>query len=66
MRSLEDRRRLFEEENGTCEMQETLLSIADFMIDNNVIEEEDKQKIIEDKFVDSSYLFEAIDNLKEK
>ncbi len=66
MRSLEERRKLFEEENGTCEMQETLLSIADFMIDNNVIEEEDKQKIIEDKFVDSSYLFEAIDNLKEK
>lgn len=66
MRSLEERKALFEEKDGSSEMQDTLLSIADFMIDNNVIEEESKQKIIEDKFVDSSYLFEAIENLNAK
>lgn len=66
MRSLEDRKALFEEKDGSCEMQDTLLSIADFMIDNNVIEEENRQKIIDDKFVDSSFLFEAIENLNAK
>lgn len=63
MRPLEDRRKLFEEENGSSEMQETLLSIADFMISNKVIEEESRQKIIDDKFVDSSYIFKAVESL---
>lgn len=66
MRSLEDRKALFEETNGSSEMQETLLSIADFMIDNNIIEAESRQKIIDDKFVDSSFLFEAVENLNAK
>ncbi|MDO5538836.1 MAG: NrtA/SsuA/CpmA family ABC transporter substrate-binding protein [Eubacteriales bacterium] len=63
MRSLEERRKLFEEKDGSCEMQDTLLSIADFMVSNKVIEEESRQKIIDDKFVDSSYIFEAVESL---
>ena len=57
MRSLDERKALFEEKDGSTEMQDTLLSIADFMVNNAVIEEESKQKIIDDGFVDSSYLF---------
>lgn len=64
MRSLDERKALFEEKDGSTEMQDTLLSIADFMVDNAVVEEESKQKIIDDGFVDSSYLFEAIKNLE--
>lgn len=63
MRSLEERKGLFEEKDGSSEMQDTLLSIADFMVSNHVIEEESKQKIINDQFVDPTYLFEAVKNL---
>ena len=55
---------IFDESKGDSVVTQSLLDVADFMIANNIITEEDKNTMIANQPVQTSYLFEAIKNLE--
>ncbi|MGM9662161.1 MAG: ABC transporter substrate-binding protein [Oscillospiraceae bacterium] len=50
--------------NGNSKLSEAMYSIADFMIENGLIEAENKEDLIANGFVDTSYMLKAIENVK--
>ncbi len=55
--TLEENKAYFEEdENGSCRAEEILLEFTDFMISQGKITEEDKQTMIDNNFVDGSFI----------
>ena len=49
--------------NGNSKLATAMYSIADFMIDRGLIEASDKQMLIDNGFIDSSFMLEAIENV---
>lgn len=55
--TLEENKAYFEEdENGSCRAEEILLMFTDFMISQGKMTEEDKQSMLDNGFVDSSFI----------
>lgn len=42
--------------DGTCEAERILLTFADFMISQGKLTEADKQRMIDNNFVDTSFM----------
>lgn len=62
LRSLEAQKEMFTEKDGTSEVLESYKTVSDFMVANNVITEEDKQTFYDNKTIDPTYMFKAIEN----
>lgn len=55
--TLEENKAYFEDDgNGSCKAKEIMLMFADFMISQGKITEEDKQTMIDNNFVDGSFI----------
>lgn len=55
--TIEENKKLFKKDaNGNCEAQEILIKFADFLISQGKMKPEDKQKMIDNQFVDSSFM----------
>lgn len=52
------------DENGNSKLSDAMYTIADFMVENGLIEASDKEALIENGFVDTSYMLQAIENVK--
>lgn len=64
IRSLDEQKEMFTETNGTSEVLQSFETVIDFMIQNEVIKEADKQTFYDNNSIDSSYMIKAIDNIK--
>ena len=55
--TIEENKALFlEDADGTCEAERILLTFADFMISQGKLTEADKQRMIDNNFVDTSFM----------
>lgn len=64
-RSRDSQLELFEEdENGVTKMHESLSTVADFMVENNLIEKSDKEKLFSLNPVCTEYFKEAVSKLE--
>lgn len=52
------------DENGNSKLSDSMYAIADFMVENGLIEASDKEALIENGFVDTSYMLQAIENVR--
>ncbi len=50
--------------NGGSKLATAMYNIADFMIDRGLIEETDKQMLIDNGFIDTSFMLEAVENVR--
>lgn len=50
--------------DGNSKLSDSMYAIVDFMIDRGLIEASDKDLLIENGFVDTSYMMKAIENVK--
>lgn len=64
LRSLEEQEKMFKEENGTSEILNSYETVIDFMVKNKVITEADKQTFYDNKSIDATYMYKAIENLR--
>lgn len=53
-----------EENGGSSKLADTIWEISDFMVNTGLIEESDKEALMEAGFVDTSFMLEAIENVK--
>lgn len=51
-------------EDGTSKLAETVWEISDFMVSTGLIEEDAKNELMESGFVDTSYMLQAIENVR--
>lgn len=56
---------IFDETNGTSQALESLDTVAQFMVDNEVISEEEKEACLASEPIKASFLMQAIENLKQ-
>lgn len=64
-RSLEQQKEMFTKKNGSSEVSASYDTVIQFMINNHVISEEDAQAFYDNKTIDATHLFRAIENVKE-
>ena len=62
--SIDEQLNRFEDKNGQSPVQQTLLEIADFMVENKIIEQSDADTLIDNKLIDDSFLKQAIKELQ--
>lgn len=64
LRSLEEQKAMFTENNGTSEVLESYGTVSDFMVKNGVIKESDKQTFYDNNSIAPSYMLKAIENIQ--
>lgn len=64
LRSLDEQKEMFTESDGTSEVLKSYETVIEFMVQNEVIKEADKQTFYDNNSIDASYMFKAIENLK--
>lgn len=64
-RSLEQQKEMFTENNGSSEVSASYDTVIQFMVNNHVITEEDAQTFYDNQTIDATYMFQAIENVKE-
>ncbi|MBS7182218.1 MAG: NrtA/SsuA/CpmA family ABC transporter substrate-binding protein [Eubacterium sp.] len=62
--SIDEQLNRFKSENGQSDMEKTLTEIADFMVKNNIIEQKDADKLMENKLIDGSFMEKAAEGLE--
>ncbi len=62
--SIDEQLSRLDDQNGQSQTQQTLLKIADFMVENKIIEQSDADTLIDNKLVDASFFKKAAEGLK--
>ncbi len=63
MPSLEEQKSYISEENGVSEVEEGLKEIAQFMVDNNLLEQSSVDALFDSDFIQPQYFMEAYENV---
>lgn len=64
IKTLEEQRAIFEGEENATPMHQSIEEVAQFLVDNNAISQEDKENLLQKNLISSKYLFEAIEQVK--
>lgn len=62
--SVREQLKRFDNKNGQSQVEQTLLDIADFMVENKIIEQSDADTLVDHQIVDPSFLTQAAEGMK--